>query len=81
MSSRITAFVYGVLCCASFLTAFLYSMGFLGNFIVPESINSGEEVPFRLALTVNGILLGLLTVQQIVMARRNGFNRKIESPR
>jgi methanethiol S-methyltransferase len=70
MSARITAFVYGVLCCSSFLTAFLYSIGFFGNFIVPQSIDSGHEVSFSLALTVNGILLGLFAAQHSVMAHR-----------
>ena len=63
MSNRITPFVYGVLCLLSFLTAFLYAIGFLGDFIGPNSIDSGHEVSFGLALTVNGILLGLFAVQ------------------
>src|SRR5215475_6592366 len=70
MSNRITAFVYGVLCYLSFLAAFLYAIGFLGNFIVPKSIDAGREAPFALALTVDGILLGLFAIQHSVMARQ-----------
>ena len=46
-------FVYGALCHAMFLAVFLYMAGFLGNFLVPKSVDSGLEGPLGNALLVN----------------------------
>src|ERR1051325_2153509 len=66
---RIAVFVYGVMCYGVFFATLLYAIGFLGNFGVPKSIDSGREGSIAGALAIDGALLALFALQHSIMAR------------
>lgn len=66
---RAVAFIYGVLAYIVFFLTFLYSVGFIGGFLVPKHINSGEEGSLTISLAINLILLSVFALQHSIMAR------------
>jgi protein-S-isoprenylcysteine O-methyltransferase Ste14 len=66
---RIFIFVYGAASYAAFLATFLYAIGFIGNLMVPKSLDSPGEGPWQTAFLIDLGLLSIFAVQHSVMAR------------
>ena len=62
-------FTYGVFCHVLFLGLFAYMAGFVGNLLVPKSIDTPTGDPIGVAMAINLALLGLFALQHSIMAR------------
>lgn len=67
--TRSLTLIYGVVCYLAFLAVFVYSIGFVGDIVVPRSVDQGLSASPVSALVINVLLLGLFAVQHSVMAR------------
>jgi len=80
---RIATLGYGIVCYAVFFATFLYAIGFIGNLIVPKSIDSVPTVSVGTALFVNTLLLAVFALQHSVMARpffKRAWTRIVPEP-
>lgn len=66
---RLCVLIYGVVSYFIFFGTFLYALGFVGNLVVPKSMDSPATAPPLTSLFVNLALLGVFAVQHSVMAR------------
>src|SRR5678815_3365879 len=69
MFKRIAVFLYGVASYAAFFATFLYAIGFIGNFVVPVTMDGAPAMSSGKALIVDILLLGMFALQHSVMAR------------
>ena len=66
---RTAILVYGVASYLVFFATFLYAIGFVGNLLVPKSIDGAPGLPLAEALAIDLALLAVFALQHSVMAR------------
>ena len=70
IGSRVLTLLYGVSTYLFFFATFVYLVGFVGDWVVPKTIDSGQPAPSAGdAIAINLLLLGLFAVQHTIMAR------------
>jgi protein-S-isoprenylcysteine O-methyltransferase Ste14 len=68
-AARLAILLYGALTYLFFLAVFLYTIGFVGGFVVPKQIEHGLLVDPVRAVIIDVVLLALFALQHTVMAR------------
>lgn len=69
MVARLAILLYAIVSYAIFTVSFLYALGFVGNYVVPKSIDVGGHADLSEAIVVNLLLMSLFAIQHSVMAR------------
>src|SRR4051794_41252466 len=69
MFARLLILFYAIMSYGVFLVSNLYALGFVGNYLVPRSIDIGGHTTFGEAIVVDLLLLGLFAIQHSIMAR------------
>ncbi|QOZ70412.1 methanethiol S-methyltransferase [Bradyrhizobium arachidis] len=73
MFARLAILLYAIVSYGIFTVSFLYAPGFVGNYVVPKSIDEpidvGSPIHLSEAIVVNLLLMSLFAIQHSVMAR------------
>ena len=67
--TRYLQLLAGPLAYLLFLATFLYLIGFIGDLVVPKTVDSGPAAPLAVAVVIDLALIALFGVQHSVMAR------------
>jgi protein-S-isoprenylcysteine O-methyltransferase Ste14 len=66
---RAATIIYGVASYFVFFVSFAYLVAFIGNYLVPKSIDVGPESALAPSILIDAVLVGVFAVQHSVMAR------------
>jgi methanethiol S-methyltransferase len=67
---RIGFFLYGCVCYLVFFGTFIYAIGFIGDLVVPRTLDGTPVMPIAAAVAMDVALLMLFALQHSIMARR-----------
>jgi protein-S-isoprenylcysteine O-methyltransferase Ste14 len=67
---RIGFFLYGCVCYLVFVWTLLYAVGFIGNLVIPKTLDGVASMPVGTAIAIDVALLLLFAFQHSIMARR-----------
>jgi protein-S-isoprenylcysteine O-methyltransferase Ste14 len=74
LATRLLTLCYGGVAYLVFLGTFLYAIGFVSQYVVPKTINTGATTALPQALLINLVLMSIFAVQHSGMARL-GFKK------
>jgi protein-S-isoprenylcysteine O-methyltransferase Ste14 len=66
---KVFSLFYGLISYLAFLGTILYAIGFVGNLVVPKTIDSKPQIPLHTAIMADASLLLLFALQHSIMAR------------
>ena len=69
--SRTLVFIYGIVCYLISLMTFLYTIGFVGNLIVPKTLDLNLDGSLIKGLLIDILLIFLFGIQHSIMARQS----------
>lgn len=69
MFARLLILFYAIVSYTVFLASFLYGLGFVGNYVVPKSIDVGGSTNLNEAIVIDVLLIGIFAIQHSIMAR------------
>src|SRR5262245_26812604 len=69
MIGRVAPVIYAIASYLVFFCSYLYAVAFIGNYLVPKSIDVGPDGGLAQSILIDVVLLGAFAVQHSVMAR------------
>ena len=69
MIGRVAPLIYGIASYLVFLCSIIYAVFFIGNYLVPKSIDVGPESGLAQSILIDIVLLGMFALQHSIMAR------------